>query len=65
MRERERALEMIKIMIDRTKTARNDDELEHRQFRAAGALFILYVIDIITYEELDKYQNEIFNRTAF
>lgn len=63
--ERRRALEMIRIMIDRIETAKSDDELIMRQYRASGAIFILYVIDIISYDEFDKYQSEIFHKTAF
>lgn len=65
MRERERALEMIKIMIERIKTATTDEELKLRQYRTAGAIFILYFIDIISYDEHEKFQSEIFSRTAF
>ena len=65
MREKERAKQMIEIMIDRIDTASNDEQMQVRQYRAAGAIFILYVIDIITLEEHNEYDKRIFHRTAF
>lgn len=60
MREKDRALQMLDIMIERIKDARNDTERERRLYRVAGAIFILYFIDIITYEEQRELEDRIF-----
>lgn len=60
MREKERAQRMIRIMIDRIKESKTDEEMLMRRYRACGAVFILYFLDIITYEEQRKYEEEIF-----
>lgn len=61
MKEQERAKQMLRIMIDRVKDAKNYEEFTRRKSRCAGAVFILYIIDIITYEEMRMYEDEIFS----
>ena len=60
MKEKERALRMLEIMIERIKDASTDEVRERRLYRAAGAIFILYFIDVITYEEQRELEDRIF-----
>lgn len=60
MREKERALRMLDIMVSRIKSAQTDEEMLMRRYRSCGAVFILYFLDILTYEEQRQYEDEIF-----
>lgn len=60
MKEKESAMKMLDIMISRIKSAQTDEEMLIRQYRACGAIFILYFLDIITYEEQRTFEDRIF-----
>lgn len=62
-RLREQALDMLNIMVERIKTAAEDGEPNDdiRTFRAAGANFMLYWLNILTFEEHEEFDRKIFH----
>lgn len=60
---REIAIEMLNIMIERIKTVAEAGEphSDIPTFRAAGANFMLYFLDILTFEEQEEFDRKIFH----
>lgn len=59
-RLKEDALMMLNIMVERVKEA-GEDSNEVSTFRAAGANFILYYLDILTFKEHEEFDRRIFH----
>lgn len=60
-RMKENAVDMLNIMIERIKTAENDFQMDLRTYRAGGANFMLYYLDILTFEEHEEFDRRIFH----
>lgn len=62
-RLKEQALTMMNIMVERIKQADEAGEpnSDIRTFRAAGANFMLYFLDILTFEEHEEFDRRIFH----
>lgn len=62
-RLKEQAIDMLNIMIERIKSTEKNGGFEDdmRTFRAAGANFMLYFLDILTFEEHEEFDRRIFH----
>lgn len=63
-RLKEEALSMMNIMVERIKQAKENGEQygdDIRTYRAAGANFMLYFLDILTFEEHEEFERRIFH----
>lgn len=62
-RLKDQALMMLNIMVEKIKEGEEAGEYgtDIRTFRAAGANFILYYLDILSFEEHEEFDRKIFH----